>query len=119
MKVDAVLTPTSAAPALGPAGLQDASQLQAARSAAQVDMLLDVQALQVGLRAPGGAPQRLQCNSGSSATAAPVARSPGVGASAVGEGARTEISKEGVRPDALGGQAAGMGLQQPLDELEG
>jgi hypothetical protein len=53
VKVDAVLTPTGAAPALGPAGLQEASQLQAARSAAQVDMLLDVQALQVGLRAPG------------------------------------------------------------------
>jgi peptide/nickel transport system ATP-binding protein len=54
VNVDAVLTPTGAAPALGPAGLHDASQLQAARSAAQVDTLLDVQALQVGLRAPGG-----------------------------------------------------------------
>jgi hypothetical protein len=51
VKVDTVLTPTGAAPALGPAGLQDASQLQAARPAAQVDILLDVQALQVGLRA--------------------------------------------------------------------
>jgi len=54
VKVEAVLTPTGAAPTAGLARTEDGVTLQADRPAEPVDALLDVQALQVGLRAPGG-----------------------------------------------------------------
>jgi oligopeptide/dipeptide ABC transporter ATP-binding protein len=54
VNVEAVLTPTGAAPTAGLARTEDGVTLQADRPAEPVDALLDVQALQVGLRAPGG-----------------------------------------------------------------